>query len=87
VAKHKYQDTEPYLTFFECFEKSLISFNLLNDLEVIFKNFIFGETGVCKCKAGTLPLEPHLQSIFALVILEMESLKLVAWTDLELQSS
>jgi hypothetical protein len=78
VAKHKYQDTEPYLTFFECFEKSLISFNLLNDLE---------ETGVCKCKAGTLPLEPHLQSIFALVILEMESLKLVAWTDLELQSS
>jgi hypothetical protein len=27
--------------------------------------------GLCTCKAGTLLLEPHLQSHFVLVILEM----------------
>jgi hypothetical protein len=39
------------------------------------------------CKAGTLPLEPHLQSIFALVILEMGSHKVFAQTGLEIPSS
>jgi hypothetical protein len=38
--------------------------------------FVFGGTGVLNsglqaCKAGTVLLEPHLQSISALVILEM----------------
>jgi hypothetical protein len=34
-------------------------------------------SGLCTHKAGTLPLEPHLQSIFALVIFE-ESQELFA---------
>jgi hypothetical protein len=39
-------------------------------------------------QAGALPLEPHLQSIFALIIfLEMGSPKLLAWAGLELPSS
>jgi hypothetical protein len=37
------------------------------------------------CKAGTLLLEPQLQSIFALVILEMGSHELFAQTNLEQQ--
>jgi hypothetical protein len=44
-------------------------------------------SGFCACKAGTLPPEPHLQSIFALVILEMGSLQLSAQTGLETWSS
>jgi hypothetical protein len=34
-------------------------------------------------KAGSLMLEPHLQFIFALLILEMGSLELFVWTGLE----
>jgi hypothetical protein len=33
---------------------------------------------LCSCKASALTLEPHLQSIFALVILEMASCELFA---------
>jgi hypothetical protein len=35
------------------------------------------------CKAGVLPLEPHLQSIFGLVILEMGFYEQFAWAGLE----
>jgi hypothetical protein len=41
--------------------------------------------GLLACKAGVLLLEPHLESV--LVILEMGSFKLFAWTGLESQSS
>jgi hypothetical protein len=34
------------------------------------------------CKVGTVPHEPHLQSIFALVILEIGSRELFAWAGL-----
>jgi hypothetical protein len=40
-------------------------------------------SGFHACKAGTLPFEPHLQSIFALVILEMGFLKLFTGVGLE----
>jgi hypothetical protein len=40
---------------------------------------------LCTCKAGALPLEPHLH--FALVILEMGAHKLFAWAGLEPISS
>jgi hypothetical protein len=36
------------------------------------------------CKAGALPLEPHLQYIFALVILDMGFCELFAWAGLKL---
>jgi hypothetical protein len=45
-------------------------------------------SGLYTCKAGALPLEPHLQSNFALVILEMGgSQELFAQAGLEPQSS
>jgi hypothetical protein len=45
-------------------------------------------SGLCACKAGLyLPLEPYLQSIFALVILEMGYFELFAWVGLKSQSS
>jgi hypothetical protein len=31
-------------------------------------------SGLCACKAGAILLEPHVQSIFSLVILEVEGL-------------
>jgi hypothetical protein len=49
--------------------------------------FFFGwdwglNSGLCSHKAGILLLEPHLQSIFALVVLEIGSQELVAWAGL-----
>jgi hypothetical protein len=40
-------------------------------------------SGLHTCKIGTLLLESHLQSIFALVILKMGSSELFAWIGLE----
>jgi hypothetical protein len=38
------------------------------------------------CTVGALPLEPHLQAVSAVVVLEMGSCKLFAWTGLEHRS-
>jgi hypothetical protein len=45
------------------------------------------ESGLYTCKVGALLLEPHLQVLFALVILQMASLKLFALASLELRVS
>jgi hypothetical protein len=42
---------------------------------------------LCTHEADALSLEPHLPVHFALVILEIKSLKLLAWAGLEPQSS
>jgi hypothetical protein len=49
--------------------------------------FFFGEAGIlnlglCACKAVTLTLEPHLQSILLWLFWRMESLELFAHTGL-----
>jgi hypothetical protein len=41
-------------------------------------------SGLHGCKAGVLPLESHLQSVFVLGILEMGFQELFAWAGLQL---
>jgi hypothetical protein len=47
---------------------------------------LVGIQGMNACKAGTLPLEPHLQS-FAVIILEMGVSQIFSWADLGPQFS
>jgi hypothetical protein len=45
-----------------------------------FFSFFMGlNSGLCTCKVGAQPFEPHLQPISALVILEIVSHELFAW--------
>jgi hypothetical protein len=44
-------------------------------------------SGHCICKVGALLLQLLLQSVIALVILNIGSLELFTWTDLQLQFS
>jgi hypothetical protein len=44
-------------------------------------------SGLYTCKTVAVPLESYLQSIFALIVLEMGSLELFAWAGLKLRSS
>jgi hypothetical protein len=72
-----------FLIFFKSFPQTQESFTY-NYLQVFFFNLqkIFFlwyrvlNSGLQACKAGTLPLEPCLQSIFALVMLEMGGLSI-----------
>jgi hypothetical protein len=41
-------------------------------------------SGLQACKAGALPLEPHLQFILLWSFLDTGSCKLFAWADLKL---
>jgi hypothetical protein len=59
-----------------CFSRIHCTFTLVQNSKEIFFWEGGGDwglnSGLCTCKVGTLSLEPHLQTIFALVILEME---------------